>query len=261
MEFTVASFNLQRFFDTVNDPGIGEPVLTATAFANRLNKASLAIRDFTKAPDILGVVEVENLSTLQALAAKISADAVAAAQPDPLYQCVPGEGNDDRRIDDSASCDAAGRVTHHARVTVGSVVQENAGELFTNPDSSTELLNDRPTLRLMATVNHPNGAVVPDHGDGEPPALARRRRRHTPAATAGRRTGAPSRRNRRRAQAESVPAHDLCRRASWPTVRALSCWSATSTRSSSTTATWTRWAPSAGTPTPRQQVVLRAPTS
>jgi predicted extracellular nuclease len=38
------------------------------------------------------------------------------------------------------------------------VVQENAGELFTNPDASTELLNDRPTLRLMATVNHPNGA-------------------------------------------------------------------------------------------------------
>ena len=28
-ELTVAAFNFQRFFDTVNDPGIGEPVLTA----------------------------------------------------------------------------------------------------------------------------------------------------------------------------------------------------------------------------------------
>ena len=33
-QFTVASFNLERFFDTVNDPG-GDPVLTATAFNNQ----------------------------------------------------------------------------------------------------------------------------------------------------------------------------------------------------------------------------------
>ena len=32
------------------------------AFADRLQKASLAVRNFAKAPDILGVVEVENLS-------------------------------------------------------------------------------------------------------------------------------------------------------------------------------------------------------
>ena len=41
-------------------------------------------RTSRRLPDILGVVEVENLTTLQALAAKISADAIAAAQPDPL---------------------------------------------------------------------------------------------------------------------------------------------------------------------------------
>ena len=38
-EFTVASYNLERFFDTVNDPGIGEPVLTAAAF-DKLRDAS-----------------------------------------------------------------------------------------------------------------------------------------------------------------------------------------------------------------------------
>ena len=65
-EFTVAGYNLERFFDTVNDPGIGEPVLTPAAFANRLNKASLGIRDYLNTPDIIGVVEIENLSTLQA---------------------------------------------------------------------------------------------------------------------------------------------------------------------------------------------------
>ena len=47
------------------------------------------------------------------------------------------------------------------RVTVNAVVQENAGELFVNPDLSTELLNDRPSLRLDAIVNHPNGASFP----------------------------------------------------------------------------------------------------
>jgi predicted extracellular nuclease len=161
MEFTVASFNLQRFFDTVNDPGIGEPVLTATAFANRLNKASLAIRNFTKTPDILGVVEVENLTTLQDLAAKISADAIAASQPDPLYQAFLVEGNDVGGIDVGFLVKQQLVNGPTPRVTVGSVVQENAAELFTNPDSSTELLNDRPTLRLMATVNHPNGGSFP----------------------------------------------------------------------------------------------------
>lgn len=158
MEFTVASFNLQRFFDTVDEPGTGEPVLTATAFANRLNKASLAIRNFTKTPDILGVVEVENLTALEALAAKISADAVAASQPDPLYDAFLVEGNDVGGIDVGFLVKQQLVNGPTPRVTVGSVVQENAGELFVNPDASTELLNDRPTLRLMATVNHPNGA-------------------------------------------------------------------------------------------------------
>src|SRR5690606_15774816 len=51
---TFATYNLERFFDTVNDPGIGEPVLTAAAFERRLGKASLAIRDFLHAPDVVG---------------------------------------------------------------------------------------------------------------------------------------------------------------------------------------------------------------
>jgi uncharacterized protein len=157
MEFTIASLNLQRFFDTVDDPGISEPVLTAAAFANRLNKASLAIRNFTKTPDILGVVEVENLTTLQALAARISSDAIAASQPDPLYQALLIEGNDVGGIDVGFLVKQQLVNGTTPRITVGPVLQENAAELLVNPDSSTELLNDRPTLRLMATVNHPNG--------------------------------------------------------------------------------------------------------
>ena len=161
-EFTVGSYNMERLFDTVNDPAIGEPVLTAAAFDMRLNKASLGIRNFLRMPDILGVVEVENLTTLQALAARISADALAAAQPDPEYDAYLVEGNDVGGIDvgflvKTASVD--GGVT--PRVEVVEVQQELDGTLFTNPDASTETLNDRPPLRLNAILHHPNGASFP----------------------------------------------------------------------------------------------------
>jgi predicted extracellular nuclease len=161
MEFTLGSYNLERFFDTVDDPGTSEPVLTPAAFANRLNKASLAIRNFLKFPDVLGVAEMENLTTLQALAAKINADAVAASQPDPQYQAFLEEGNDIGGIDVGYLVKTAPVSGSTPRVTVNAVVQENADELFVNPDNSTELLNDRPSLRLDAVVNHPNGESFP----------------------------------------------------------------------------------------------------
>jgi uncharacterized repeat protein (TIGR01451 family) len=160
-EFTVASYNLQRLYDTVNDPAIGEPVLTAGAFDARLGKASLAIRDFLHAPDILGVVEVENLATVQALAARINADAVAASQPDPQYVAYLVEGNDVGGIDVGFLVKNAFVVGTTPRVEVIEVVQENAGELFVNADSSTELLNDRPTLRLNGVIHSSTGSSFP----------------------------------------------------------------------------------------------------
>lgn len=161
-EFTVGSYNLERLFDTVNDPGIGEPVPTPAAFDMRLNKASLGIRNSLQMPDVLGVVEVENLTTLQALAARISADAVAALQPDPQYDAYLVEGNDIGGIDVGFLVKTApvdGGAT--PRVEVVEVQQELDGTVFTNPDSSTETLNDRPPLRLNAIVHHPNGASFP----------------------------------------------------------------------------------------------------
>ena len=98
-EVTVASFNLLRFFDDVNDPAIGEPVLTSAAFAGRLQKASLVIREVLRSPDILGVQEAEGLPALQALAARLDADTVAAGGADPGYQAYLVEGNDVGGID------------------------------------------------------------------------------------------------------------------------------------------------------------------
>ena len=87
-----------RVFDTVNDPGY-DPVLTPTAYSNRLAKASRVIRDMMQMPDIIGVQEVEKLAVLQDIAARVNSDAVAAGGTDPPYAAYLEEGNDVGGID------------------------------------------------------------------------------------------------------------------------------------------------------------------
>ena len=148
-ELTVASFNLERFYDNVNDPVIGEPILTATAYSNRLNKASLAIRNVLRSPDVIGMIEMENLSVLQTLAAKVNADAIAAGQSNTNYVAYLVEGNDVGGID-------VGFLVKSGRVNVINVIQYGKNEIFINPNNGIqELLNDRPPLVLNATFNKP----------------------------------------------------------------------------------------------------------
>lgn len=154
-EFTVTSFNMQRFFDTADEPGVSDVVLTAAAFANRLNKASLAIRNVMRTPDIIGVEEMENLATLQAVAAKVNADAVAASDPDPGYQAYLVEGNDVGGID-------VGFLVKSSRVGVVDVTQVNKDETYIDPNTGNPaLLNDRPPLVLRAAVTRPSGPAFP----------------------------------------------------------------------------------------------------
>jgi uncharacterized repeat protein (TIGR01451 family) len=146
-EFTVSSFNMERFFDTVNDPGVDDVALTATAFNNRLNKASLAIRNVMRSPDIIGVEEVENLTTLQAIAAKINNDVVTGGGSDPNYQAYLFEGNDIGGID-------VGFLVKATRVTVIDITQVGKDTTYINPNNGQpELLNDRPPLVLRAEVS------------------------------------------------------------------------------------------------------------
>ncbi|MFN0119040.1 MAG: endonuclease/exonuclease/phosphatase family protein [Blastocatellia bacterium] len=152
-EFTVAAYNLERFFDTVNDPGIGEPVLTQVAFDNRLRKASLAIRNVLGAPDILGVVEMENLTTLQTLAARINSDAVAAGGVAPGYQAFLQSGRDPGGIN-------VGFLVKSSRVTVVDVTQAGFDAMYTDPRSGAQaILNDRPPLVMRGRVQGPAGAL------------------------------------------------------------------------------------------------------
>ncbi|MBK7997839.1 MAG: lamin tail domain-containing protein [Verrucomicrobia bacterium] len=148
-EILVASLNLQRFFDTEEDPEVLDVVLTPSAFAGRLSKASLTIRNILRGPDILGVVEVENLPTLQAIADRVNADLAASGKSSPRYDAFLIEGNDIGGID-------VGFLVNTARVEVVEVLQVGKDATYVNPETGNpSTLNDRPPLVLRARVAKP----------------------------------------------------------------------------------------------------------
>ncbi len=157
-DVTIAGFNLLRFFDEVNDSN-GAPTLTAAAVDKRLTKTSTAICDYLKAPDILGVVEVENLRVLGLLADRINATCGRA----PTYVPYLVQGNDPGGINVGFLVNTrdTGGTTPTPRVEVLEVTQYGKNTLFTNPDTSTALLNDRPPLMLRAIVHADTGASYP----------------------------------------------------------------------------------------------------
>lgn len=157
---SVAGYNMQRFFDTVRSPK-GEPVLTAAAYERRKNKASIGVRDYLKTPDILAVVEMEDLPTLQDLAARINADAVANSQPNPNYVAYLEEGNDVGGIDVGYLVKTAEVAPGKPRVEVVSVTQVGKDTTWVQPDGQSSLLNDRPPLALDAVVHYADGRVFP----------------------------------------------------------------------------------------------------
>jgi uncharacterized protein len=154
-DVTIGGFNLLRFFDEINDSN-GAPTLTAAALDKRLTKTSLAICDFLKAPDILGVVEVENLRVLGLLADRINSTCVRA----PAYVPYLVQGNDVGGINVGflVSNRSIGPTN---RVEVLEVTQFGKDTTLNNPDGSTSLLNDRPPLMLRAIVRNANGGSYP----------------------------------------------------------------------------------------------------
>jgi predicted extracellular nuclease len=161
-ELTIASFNMERFFDTTNDPATSDVVLTQAAFDGRLNKASLAIRNVLNSPDVIGVEEMEaglsvDNSILQAVADKVNTD---AGTPND-YQAYLARGNDPGGIN-------VGFLVRSSRVAVFTVTQYNKNEQWVDPtDSVSKNLNDRPPLVLRATIPQVGGTfsftVIANH--------------------------------------------------------------------------------------------------
>jgi hypothetical protein len=134
-EFSIASFNVDRFYDAGDDPG-GDPVLTAAAYDTRLAKASQTIRNVMNMPDIIGFQEVEHLAVLQDVANRVDADAAPAGQPAPNYAAYLFEGVDADGLD------------------VGVLVKSGRVSVISAEPIGTEV-NDRPSLLLQAMLSGP----------------------------------------------------------------------------------------------------------
>ncbi len=137
-EFTIASANIQRLFDPIDDPGaedddqIEDPVV----YANRMLKLAEYVVNDMQSPTIIALQEIENLNVLNDLIAAVT------AAGGPAYNAELMDGNDQGGIDVAYlyQTDLLSNVT---------VTQLGATELNTFDGS---LLHDRPPLRLAADV-------------------------------------------------------------------------------------------------------------
>lgn len=137
-EFTVASYNIENFQNN----------------ATQREKAALTIRNILHYPDVIGLVEIDDLAHLQALATEVNGDAVADGDPDPQYEAYLSEGNSSTGGDVDQN---VGFLVKTTRVQVNSVTQERKAETYQEPGGTTAFLHDRPPLVLDATVD-PSGA-------------------------------------------------------------------------------------------------------
>lgn len=144
-QFVVASTNLENFFDDEDDPAMKEDIVPTDVFQRRMNKISRAVREYMQTPDILGVIEVENLAVLKKLAAKINADATAEDKPNPQYEAFLIDGNDGRGID-------SGFLVKTSRVKVLEVKQFGKDDKYKTPEGKEENLFDRPPLVVKAQI-------------------------------------------------------------------------------------------------------------
>lgn len=146
-QIVVVGMNLENYFDDQDDPAIREDVATPEAFARRLNKLSLAIREFMRSPDVIGVVEAESLPALRRLAAKLNADTITAGKPDPKYEAFLIDGNDGRGIDN-------GFLVKTSRAKVLETKQFGKDDKYKNPDTGEDnFLNDRPPLMIRVAFD------------------------------------------------------------------------------------------------------------
>lgn len=141
-ELTIATQNMFRFFDDVDDPDVDdfqEDNTTTETFNARLGQASLYIRESMKSPDILVLTEIENLNAVQAIADRINVD-----NSNLNYTAHLVEGNDFGGID-------IGILTKQT-VSAITVTQLGADETLQFGGTNAKL-HDRPPLWINGTVS------------------------------------------------------------------------------------------------------------
>ena len=170
-QITIGSYNLQRLYDDVDDATDPdqEPMISAAGLELRFSKMSAQMRDYLRLPDILAVVEVENLAVLVRLAERINLDAGA---DNPQYgACLvdgPGFGALDVGFLVKQRPVYSGGPPR-VQVALGACNQILGNATHVDPrDGSVDLTYDRPPLRLNATIHDANGqsfavSVIANH--------------------------------------------------------------------------------------------------
>jgi len=161
-QFTVAAFNVERFFDTnaANDlyfnpvsgkTGNSSAVdVTSAAYARRLQKFSLAVRTVLNNPDIISVEEVENIQVLKDMAAQIDADTTTGTKPGYVAY---GTDSTTTFTNDIGGI-SVGFLVKPSRTNVTKWEQVGTTTLVA---AGTSALNDRPSQVLHATINRGTG--------------------------------------------------------------------------------------------------------
>ncbi len=144
-EITLATQNVQRLYDSTDDPGVDDVAVPREIVDLRLKKLSLWIRDVLRSPTVIALQEVENIGILQALADTIHADG------GPRYVPYLLEGNDISGIDVGYLVDET--------FAVDDLTQLQAKERF-GYEGTDYTLWDRPPLLLRGRFTG-NGAPFP----------------------------------------------------------------------------------------------------
>jgi len=182
-QFTVASFNIERFYNTNNADDLyyvpagvtgfngnsstgtvstGQTFISAAvdvtqpAYTRRLQKVSLAIRTVLNTPDIVTLEEVENQSVANDIATQINTD---AGVPN-LYTAYSTDNSHFYTQDGTGI--SVGFLVKNSTVDSISVTQIGQLQFFTPTTSTNPItLNDRPWFALSAGIKR--GANVKDY--------------------------------------------------------------------------------------------------
>lgn len=150
-EFRLAAYNIFRSFDTVDDPLTDDDVIAPAEFARRVERHGLYILGQLRAPEIVGVAEVENLTVLDAIADYIRANTM----PQISYATRLLPGNDVGGIN-------VGFMVR-SDVSINSFAQLRKDEQLEFPVGVFAPLNDRPMIRVEASRNGFNVTAFMNH--------------------------------------------------------------------------------------------------
>ncbi len=148
-EFSIASFNLENYFDTVDDTGDdAEPKPTAVELEVKQVKLASALVQVLGCPTVAGVQEVENAGLLEVLAARVRPECGF------VYTVVHRESADGRGIDVAFLVDSARVQVQVVQLRQGcTAVATGVADPTANCRAGQFPLFARPPLEMVALVD------------------------------------------------------------------------------------------------------------